>query len=490
MLGHPAVMPLGDRAAEPCKVASSSSDSEVWIQSDPVDSEAAVAMITVLTPTGTLGYGFDSRALARGMRLAPDVIAVDAGSTDPGPAYLGSAEPLCSRRVVKGEIAELLDAARGAGIPLVIGSAGGSGRGELVDWTVDIVREIARERGLRFRLAWIYADIPRERVAQALESDEIEDFEAGFALTHDALDATAAIVAQMGWEPIAEALDAGADVVVAGRACDDLAIAAYPIAAGADIGLATHMGKILECGAFSAEPFAMDVMMGALHDDHFVLEPGSLARKASLKSIAAHSLYERENPGVQRGPGGSVDLSQCRFEPHGERSVRVSGARFIEDPVYRVKLEGAGPIGFRTMCMAGIRCPTMIPRLDDLLDDARRRTVEHFAPDPVTPTFRVYGRDGVMGSLEPLRQRSAGHELGLLMDVTAPTQELAHAACHFLSGHLLHVAWPGQMNTSGNLAFPYSPSDIDTGAVYEFTIYHLMAAETPTELFPIHCDDV
>ena len=90
----------------------------------------------------------------------------------------------------------------------------------------------------------------------------------------------------------------------------------------------------------------MDVMMGFLHEGHFVLEPGSLARKASLKSIAAHSLYERENPYMQRGPGGSVDLSSCRFESEGDRSVRVSGARFIEDPVYRVKLEGAGLAGY------------------------------------------------------------------------------------------------------------------------------------------------
>ena len=90
-------------------------------------------MVTVPTPTGTLAYGFDPAALKRGMQLEPHVIAVDAGSTDPGPAYLGSAEPLCSRRVVKREIAELLGAARAAGIPLVIGSAGGSERGELVD---------------------------------------------------------------------------------------------------------------------------------------------------------------------------------------------------------------------------------------------------------------------------------------------------------------------------------------------------------------------
>ena len=36
----------------------------------------------------------------------------------------------------------------------------------------------------------------------------------------------------------------------------------------------------------------------------------------------------------------------------------------------------------------------------------------------------------VMAGLEPLRRQSTSHELGLLMDVTASTQELAHAACH------------------------------------------------------------
>ena len=188
--------------------------------------------ITVLTPTGTLGYGFDTTALERGMGLLPNVIAVDAGSTDPGPAYLGSAEPLCSRRVVKGEIEQLLRASRAASIPLIIGSAGGSGRGELVDWTVEIVREIAQEQKLRFKLAWIYADISADRVKQALGAGEVEDFEAGFELTSQAVDDTCAIVAQMGWEPIAKALNEGAEVVVAGRACDDLAIAAYPIACG------------------------------------------------------------------------------------------------------------------------------------------------------------------------------------------------------------------------------------------------------------------
>ena len=269
-------------------------------------------MISVLTPTGTLGYGFDAQALARGMRFEPDVVAVDAGSTDPGPAYLGSAEPLCSRRVVKGEIAQLLRSARGAGIPLVIGSAGGSGRGELVDWTADIVREVAREQGHRFPPR---PDLRRHPPgagrasrwrAERSRTSRRDSPSPGKPSTTPPPSSRrwAGSPSPKPWMP-------GAHVVVAGRACDDLAIAAYPIAAGADVGLATHMGKILECGAFSAEPFAMDVMLGFLHDDHFVLEPGSLARRASLKSVAAHKpLRARESfPAARsRGLGGSLRL--------------------------------------------------------------------------------------------------------------------------------------------------------------------------------------
>lgn len=443
--------------------------------------------ITVLTPTGTLGYGFGIEALHRGVSLRPDVIAVDAGSTDPGPAYLGAAEPLCARQVVKRELAQLLDARQTAGVPLVVGSAGGSGRGELVDWTCDIVRELCVEQNMSIKLAWIYADIETRRVLHALDHDEIRDHEAGFMPSRHDVESSSAIVAQMGWEPIANALDMQADVVICGRACDDLAIAADAIRRGADVGLATHMGKILECGAFSAEPFAMDVMLGFLENDHFSLEPGSMERRASLKSVAAHSLYEREDPFLQHGPGGSVDLTACSFEQQGERRVKVSGARFIPESECWYKLEAARQVGFRSLCMGGIRCPTMIERLDELLEGARRRTVEHFSADHLNISFRAYGRDAVMDALEPKR-RTPSHEIGLLMDVTAQSQELAHAACHFLSGHLLHVAYDGQKNTSGNLAFPYSPSDIDAGPVYEFSLYHLMKAVSPTELFPVHIE--
>lgn len=442
-----------------------------------------MASIRVLTPTGTLGYGFGAEALARGMSLRPDVIAVDAGSTDPGPFYLGSGKPLVSDVSIKRELRTLIDAARRARIPLIVGSAGGAGSAVQVDRTARLVREVALELDLHFTLATIKSDIPLERAKQAVVAGETIDFEAGTPLTIEALDQTATLVAQMGHEPICAALDARADVIIAGRACDDSVIAAFPIWRGTDPALAIHMGKILECGAFSAEPFAMDVMLGTVDDDNFVLEPGSLARIASVKSVAAHSLYERENPFKQGGPGHEIDLSACSFEQVGDRQVRVRGARLTETQDFYVKLEGARLAGYRSICIAGIRCPTTIAALDTILADVRQKATAYFAQQPATIAFHVYGRDGVMKQLE--RERAVPHEVGLIIEVTADEQELAQAVCHQISGAMLHYHYPGIVNTSGNLAFPYSPSDLDIGPVFEFSAYHLLKAKTPTELFPM-----
>ncbi|WP_108660035.1 acyclic terpene utilization AtuA family protein [Acuticoccus kandeliae] len=445
--------------------------------------------ITVLTPTGTLGYGFGDEALARGLAMGADVIAVDAGSTDPGPHYLGSGETLVSRFSTKKELRKLIRAGREKNIPLVVGSAGGAGTKAHVDWTADIVREIAREDGLHFKLATIYSDVPIERAKAAVRAGEVEDFEAGFELTEGLLDETVSLVAQMGFEPIDAALKAGADVVIAGRACDDCTIAAFPISKGGDVANAIHMGKILECGAFSAEPFAMDVMLGILGPDHFHLEPGSEKRRASIASVAAHSLYERENPYKQAGPGHVLDLEKCAFEQAGERRVKVTGAVSHDTPDYWVKLEGARIIGYRSICVAGIRCPSMMPVLDEILEETRAAVVEYFEDPTLKVLFHVYGRDGVMGALEP-EAGQRGHEIGLVIETIAGDQELAHAACHNASGRLLHLHYENQYNTSGNLAFLYSPSEIDAGPAYVFSAYHLMKLTGPMEIFPTRIEDL
>jgi len=53
---------------------------------------------------------------------------------------------------------------------------------------------------------------------------------------------------------------------------------------------------------------------------------------------------------------------------------------------------------------------------------------------------------------------------------------------------LLHYGYEGRISTAGNLAFPYSPSDIKAGDVYEFCVYHLIPARTG--MFPMEILEV
>src|SRR3546814_6767038 len=177
-------------------------------------------------------------------------------------------------------------------------------------------------------------------------------------------------------------------------------------------------------------------------------------------SVAAQTLYERENPFHQAGPGHKLDLSDCTFEQISEREVHVGGSRFIGTDDYWVKLEGARVAGYRSICIAGIRCPSMIGCIDDLLADAKAQALRYFNSPQLKIEFHVYGRDGVMREPEP-QPAQLGKEIGLLMEAVDHTQEAAHAVTHFLSGTLLHCSFPGQFNTAGNLAFPYSHSEID-----------------------------
>ena len=62
-------------------------------------------------------------------------------------------------------------------------------------------------------------------------------------MTQDAIEKSSYIVAQMGVEPIIEALDQGAQIIVTGRCYDPAVFAAVPIRAGFSEALSLHLGK-------------------------------------------------------------------------------------------------------------------------------------------------------------------------------------------------------------------------------------------------------
>lgn len=441
----------------------------------------------ILSTTAILGYGFPAASFEAGMARKPHLIAVDAGSTDPGPYYLGAGVSFTDRGAVKRDLEYMLSAAVEHNIPVIIGTAGGSGGDRHLAWCQEIVEEIARKNELHFKMAVIHAQIPKETVREAIRKGKVSPLKPAPALTEDTLDQTACIVGQMGIEPIIRALDGGAQVVLAGRAYDPACFAAAAVRAGYDQGLATHLGKILECASIAATPGSgSDCMFGYLGEDYFRLEPLSPIRKCTTLSVAAHTLYEKTNPYVLPGPGGSLDLRETRFEQETDRIARVSGSRFIPAEQYTVKLEGARRIGFRTVSIAGTRDPIMMREIDVIIQGVRDRVADNFegAGFDYTLNFTVYGRDGVMGKLEP-SPTIDGHELGLVIEAVADTQESADTICAFARSTMLHYGYEGRRATAGNLAFPYSPSDFHAGEVYVFSLYHLIVVDDPCALFPI-----
>ena len=442
----------------------------------------------ILSATAILGYGFPAASFAAGMEREPDLIAVDAGSTDPGPYYLGAGVSFTDRNAVKRDLEVMILAGLSRKIPVIIGSAGGSGAAPHLKWCREIVEEIAREQDLHFRLALIHAEFDKEFLLQALDGGQITPLEPAPALTADLIHASAHLVGQMGSEPFIRALDMAPDVILAGRSYDPSVFACLAIRQGYDRGLALHLGKILECAAICATPGSgSDCMFGYLGEDYFRVEPLNPARSCTTLSVAAHTLYEKTNPYILPGPGGHLDLTDCHFEQETDRIVRVSGSRFIPSPRYAIKLEGARPIGFRTISIAGVRDPVMISEIDGITKGVEERVADNFRDRSwdYHLRFNVYGRDGVMADLEPTPSTSGVHELGIVIEATAETQEQADTICAFARSTMLHYGYTGRRATAGNLAFPYSPSDCHIGAVYVFSVYHLLAVDDPAAHFPI-----
>ena len=443
---------------------------------------------------GLLGYGCPEDSLALGMEFSPHFIGVDAGSADPGPYYLGSGEGFVKDRQVRRDLELALLAARSHDIPLIVGTAGGSGAAPHVDRFLDTLKDIAAAHRLHFRLAVIPAEVPRSLVHTRLRENRIRPCGPAGDLTPEALDASRNLVAQMGTDPIAEALEKGADVVIAGRCCDAAVFAAYPIMVGLPSGLALHSGKIAECGSLCAVPAAAnDALLASVRHNGFTVEPANPSRRCTPESVMAHSLYEQPNPDCFFEPEGKVDLADSTFEQTGDRAVTVSGTRLEESDAPSVKLEGATLAGYRSVAIAGVRDPLAIQNLDAIQQAVEESVIaglDNTVPkDRVSLRFIRYGLDGVTGRPAPPAD-SPPSEVGLIIEAIGPDQETADTVLGLARATALHQSYPGRKTTAGNLAFPFSPSDLSAGPVYEFSVYHLMELEPGDDLFNITWRDL
>src|SRR6516165_1530274 len=452
-----------------------------------VSRSVVMASFPLVSATGMLGSGFRAESLDKAISLGARMIGCDAGSTDPGPGPLATGACMFSKAAVRRDTEIMMTRAVTAGIPLVIGSSGTSGSDAGLAWMVGIVREVAREQGLHFKLAVIHSEMSREVVHRHLRDGRARALPPSASLTDADIDAATHIVGMMGVEPIQQALKSDAQIVVAGRSSDTSIFSALPLLEGYAPAVVWHMAKILECGAAAvAVRTAPDCMTAELHEDSFDVFPLREDYHCTPQSVASHTLYENADPFELKEPSGTLRTNDARYEAISDRAVRVSRSEFVHDAEYTIKLEGVRKVGYSTILMGGVRDPYILAHLDSWLfqldDNIKTRIRNTVGEQPYEIVTRVYGRDGVMGALEPQRG-VGGHEVFILWDVISGSQELSRAIATSISHLAVHNPIPKWHGLISGVAFPYSPPEIDRGPVYEFHLNHVLLPDSPTSLF-------
>jgi ribosome modulation factor len=452
--------------------------------------------IRILSATGILGSGFREETLKRAMALKPDFIGADSGSTDPGPHYLGSGDTLFSESAYKRDLRLMLLAGRAAKIPVIVGSACTAGSDPQLARLTRIARDIAREEKLTFKIAAIHSEQSKDYLKAKLREKKITPLANAPHLDEAVIDRSAHIVGMAGIEPFVAALENGAEVVIAGRSSDTSIFSAMPVMKGFNPATVWHAAKILECGAACVVLRKYpDCMFATLTDGGFVVEPPNPAYRCDPASIASHNLYENATPYELVEPSGVLNTYTAKYDAVSDRAVRVSGSTFKPAERYTIKLEGAELAGYQSLIIGSVRDPIILRQFDSWLDGLTKATRDRIAAvfgEGIEAKYRfdvrVFGRDAAMGPLEP--DLTIGHEVGLVFQVTADTEELAAALIKSVGHIAVHYPVPEWTGLITSIAYPYSPSELHRGACYRFNMNHVVEPATPLEMFPIEYEKV
>lgn len=374
-------------------------------------------------------------------------------------------------------------------VPLIIGTAGTAGGDIHLEQTLAIIREIAREEKLSFKLATITAEMPRDLIKAKARAGRVTPIGPIGELTDAEVDGASRIVGQMGTEAFIRAIDMEPDVIITGRACDTAIYTSLPAKLGFPIGPALQMAKIIECASLCCEGGGRDAMLGTLEGESFILESMNPIRKATPMSVAAHGLYEQADPLSVAEPEGVLYLEDSKFAAVDERRCRVSGGRWVPAKQFSVKIEGSTRVGARAIMVAGSTDPVFIEKADEVAASVEAMVRELVPPKPENPyqmIFRFYGRGVVC--MQPVTQMP--EEVGVIVECIGEDEDEARAVAATAKQYLLHAPFPGRISTAGNLGFPFTPPELTAGDAYRFSVYHIMEVDELEPLFPVKMEQI
>ena len=446
--------------------------------------------VRIICPNGHLGFApLKPESFALGVAAGPDFIAADSGSDDVGPGPLGSDTSTSPLAWQTQDLEAMLLAARARGVPMIIGSAGDTGSNSRVDLYVRIIQDLAVKHSLpKFRLGYFYSEVDREYLRTKIRTgDTVEGLEGRAALNEAELDATSRIVAMAGADPFRALLEQGADVIIGGRSSDAAIFAAAALHRGHGPALSYYLGKVLECASFCAEPYGgKETVLGEIVDGGVHVTAMHPAQRCTIASVAGHAMYERSNPHYEYVAGGLLDMSECHYEQISEKTTRVTGPRFVPAERVRVKLEGAAKLGERCVGIAAVRDPYTIANIDAVIGWARQQVRERFGEDGYELHYTVYGRNGVMGDLEPVK--TPAHELCIVVQSVAPTAAMAEELCMTGTRQMFYARLPDVKGTAGSVAFVLDEV-MHASPAYRWSVNHTVAVDDPMELFPTRLVD-
>ncbi len=385
-----------------------------------------------------------------------------------------------------------MEARAQAGIPLIIGTAGTCGTDSAVDWMLDLTREIADELGQKLKIAVLRSSQNPMEMATAFDSGRITPLPHAPDVTAQTFADCTNIVALAGAEQIAAAIETGADIIIAGRTTDTAIIAALPLMRGCHAGGAWHGAKIGECGALCATNPQAGVILIDFDAEGFTITPMADRSRATPHTVSAHMLYENSDPFILFEPGGHLDVTDATYTSVDDRSVRVTGSKWVPSEAYTVKLEGAGLAGYQCVLMALLRDERYVANAADWAADIEakcRAKVQDrlgLSAGDFRIELRLIGVNASFGDLETASGSPA--EVGVLGIVTALTEALANEIGKMLNPYLLHHPLTEE-EEQPTFAFPFSPAELNRGAIYGFRLNHVLQLSDPMEAFSLEVVD-
>ncbi len=221
----------------------------------------------------------------------------------------------------------------------VVANAGGVN----VPGCISALQKLCEEQGLNLKIAGVYGDDLAAQAGTLKNQFDLSETQTGEPLPEK----LASMNAYLGGAPVAQALAAGADVVVTGRVVDSAVVIGpllhefgWQLTQYNQIAQAALAGHVIECGAqctggnftdWHLVPDFADMsypIAEVSSDGSFVVEiPPNTGGLVSVATVAEQIVYEIGDPANYLLPDVACDFSHVKLQQIGINQVRVSNAQ-------------------------------------------------------------------------------------------------------------------------------------------------------------------